>query len=130
MGLSPVLSLPPPWLRPTLPCSTLGTVTPTLTDMSPSAPAPVWTPSPRDWTPPLRDMFLTTDMGTTDTTERGLLMLMPRLTLPSCTELTDILTVLATTWDTLDTATPTPMALVSPPPTPPSVTPWPIPLPE
>ena len=54
-----------------LPLSTLDTVTPTPTDMSPSAPAPVWTPSPRDWTPPLRDMFLTTATGTTDTTERG-----------------------------------------------------------
>merc|ERR1711944_356119 len=33
--------LMPPW-------STLDMVTPTLTDMSPSALAPVWTPSPRD----------------------------------------------------------------------------------
>merc|ERR1719278_288460 len=77
-------------------------------------------------------MSLTTDMDTTPTvttTERGLLMLMlmPRL----FTEPMDILTVLDTTLDTLDTdtlATPTPTVLVSPPPTPPSVTPWPTPL--
>merc|ERR1712168_1279224 len=74
-------------------------------------------------------MSLTTDMDTTPTvttTERGLLMLrlMPRL----FTDTTDILTVLVTTLDTLDTDTPTPTVLVSPPPTPPSVTPWPTPL--
>merc|ERR1712203_1211952 len=79
-------------------------------------------------------MSLTTDMDTTPTvatTERGLLMLMlmPRL----FTEPMDILTVLDTTLDTLDTdtlATPTPTVPVSPPPTPPSVTPWPTPLAE
>merc|ERR1712045_181035 len=74
-------------------------------------------------------MSLTTDIDTTPTvttTERGLLMLMlmPRL----FTEPMDILTVLVTTLDTL--ATPTPTVLVSPPPTPPSVTPWPTPLAE
>merc|ERR1719348_620904 len=77
-------------------------------------------------------MSLTTDMDTTPTvpttTERGLLMLMlrPRL----FTDTMDILTVLVTTLDTLDTDTPTPTVLVSPPPTPPSVTPWPTPLAE
>ena len=38
--LSPVLSLPPPWLRPTLPCSTLGTVTHTPTGSMPSLASP------------------------------------------------------------------------------------------
>merc|ERR1719209_1893644 len=79
-------------------------------------------------------MSLTTDMDTTPTvttTERGLLMLMlmPRL----FTEPMDILTVLVTTLDTLDTdtlATPTPTVLVLPPPTPPLATPWPTPLAE
>merc|ERR1719430_1598780 len=67
-------------------------------------------------------MSLTTDMDTTPTvttTARGLLMLRLMLMLmPSFfTEPTDILTVLVTTLDTLDTdtlATPTPTVLVSP----------------
>merc|ERR1719266_2711760 len=66
---------------------------------------------------------------TVTTTERGLLMLMPRL----FTDTMDILTVLVTTLATLDTdtlATPTPTVLVLPPPTPPLATPWPTPLAE
>merc|ERR1719450_2019454 len=97
------------------------------TAMSPSAPALVWTPSPRVLTLPPRDMSHTTDMGTMGITERGLLMLRP---IPLfCTELMDTPMVLATTLAMLDTASPTPTELASPPPTPPLDTPWPT-LPE
>merc|ERR1712045_953991 len=58
---------------------------PTPMDMFPSAPALDLTPSPRVLTPPPRDMSPTTDMDTTDTMARGLLM--PRLTLLSSMEL-------------------------------------------
>merc|ERR1719336_2174875 len=101
------------------------------TPVSPSAPALDWTPSPRVLTLPLRDMSHTTDMGTMGTTERGLLMLRPRLRLIPlfCTELMDTPMVLVTTLAMLDTASPTPTELASPPPTPPLGTPWPT-LPE
>merc|ERR1719445_1719724 len=99
------------------------------TAMSPSAPALVLTPSPRVLTLPLRDMSHTTDMGTMGTTERGLLMLRPRLIPLFCTELMDTPMVLATTLAMLDTASPTPTELASLPPTPPLGTPWPT-LPE
>merc|ERR1712142_1219034 len=100
------------------------------TPVSPSVPALDWTPSPRVLTQPPRDMSHTTDTDTTlmvITTERGLLMLRLRLRLipPFCTELMDTPMVLAI----LDTASPTPTELASPPPTPLLDTPWPT-LPE
>merc|ERR1719450_1639246 len=101
------------------------------TAMSPSAPALVWTPITQGLTLPPRDMSHTTDTGTMGITERGLLMLRPRLRLIPlfCTELMDTPMVLATTLAMLDTASPTPTELASPPPTPPLDTPWPT-LPE
>merc|ERR1739840_28525 len=104
--------------------------------VSPSDLALVWTPSPRALTLPPRAMFLTTatDITPTDTsTARGppmlRLRLRPSLRLSMATTVT--LTVLATTWAMLATATlATPSLMVeSLPPTPPSVTPWPT-LPE
>merc|ERR1719415_216929 len=73
-----------PMLSPRLMLLTLVTATPTLMPEFPSAPALDWTQSPRDLTPPPRDMSLTTDMDTMpmDTTmARGLLRLrlIPRL---------------------------------------------------
>merc|ERR1712183_264562 len=105
--------------------------------VSPLDLALVWTQSPRALTLPPRDMFLTTATDITPTpdtsTERGLPMLRlrprpsPRLSMAT----TVTLTVLATTWAMLATATlATPSLMVeSLPPTLPSVTPWPT-LPE
>merc|ERR1739842_207129 len=103
-----------------------------LTPVSPLDLALVWTPSPRALTLPPRAMFLATatDITPTDTsTARGPPMLRlrlrpsPRLSMAT----TVTLTVLATTWAMLATATlATPSLMVeSLPPTPPSVTPWP-----
>ena len=62
-------------LSPRLMLPTLVTVIPMPTLVCLLAPALDWTPSPRAWTLPLRDMFLTTDTDTTPTattTARGL----------------------------------------------------------
>merc|ERR1711997_542593 len=134
----------PPWLtardppmpNPRLMLLTLAMVILMLTPVSPSDLALVWTQSPRDLTPPLRDMFLTTDTDitpTVTTTERGPLMLrlmlrlIPRLSMAT----TATLTVWDTTWAMLDTATlATPLLMVgSLPPMLPLATPLPT-LPE
>merc|ERR1712018_472127 len=102
--------------------------------VSPSDLALVWTQSPRDSTPPLRDMFLimVTDITLMATTmERD----PPMLRLRPSQRHSMVIMVTPTVWattlamlgtDTLDTPL---LTVESPPPTPPSVTPLPI-LPE
>merc|ERR1712156_92215 len=77
---------PMPSLRLMLLTSVMATLM--LTLVSHSDLALVWTPSLRDWMPPLRDMSLTTDtdimpMATTTERERLRPRPMPRLTPPS-----------------------------------------------
>merc|ERR1719195_1805122 len=112
-------------LSPKLMLPTLVTVIPMPTLVCLLAPALDWTPSPRAWTLPPRDMFLTTDTDitpTATTTARGLLMLTPRLTLLFSMVLMDILMALVTTLDMPDMPDITELALL--PPTLPSDTPW------
>merc|ERR1711994_317466 len=118
-------------LSPRLMLPTLVTVIPMPTLVCLLAPALDWTPSPRAWTLPPRDMFLTTDTDTTPTattTARGLLMLRPRLTQLFSMVLMDILMALATTLDMPDMPDITELALL--PPTLPPATPWLTPPPE
>merc|ERR1719234_1367638 len=87
-----------PRLTPTTLVATLTLDLPSLTPATPlllefpSDPPPVWTPSPRDSMPPLRDTLLTPTATSDTTTARGLLTpttlvatlaTVPSLTLPT-----------------------------------------------